>query len=149
MSGLRVPAPVLRVVGTFLVALFLGTGLLMVPAATTAPGGIGLLPAFFTATSALSVTGLVVLDTGTDFTGLGQGVILGLIQIGGMGVMLVTVLLGMLVAHRVGLAQRQTVLLETKQTDALGDTRGVVTRIVVFSLAAEALVAAVLSARFA
>ena len=71
----------------YLTALVVGTGLLMTPAATVAPGGISLLSGLFTATSALSVTGLVVLDTGQDFTFFGQIVILSLIQVGGLGVL--------------------------------------------------------------
>lgn len=75
----------------------------MTPAATVAAGGISLLSALFTATSSLSVTGLVVLDTGQDFTFFGQLVILGLIQAGGLGVLLLTTLLAMVVALRVRL----------------------------------------------
>lgn len=74
-----------RVVVSYLLALLGGTGLLMLPAATSTPGGISLLSALFTATSAISVTGLEVISTGSDFTFFGQAVILGLIQAGGLG----------------------------------------------------------------
>jgi len=84
--------PAALVLGSFLAAIAAGTALLMIPAATTQEG-ISLLDALFTATSAICVTGLVVVDTGTRFTGLGQGVILGLIQAGGLGIMTYTVMI--------------------------------------------------------
>lgn len=149
MFRVRVPKPVLTVVAAFFVALVVGTVLLMLPLSTVAPGGISLVPALFTATSALSVTGLVVLDTGSDFTFFGQVVILALIQIGGLGVMLFTLLLGILVARRAGLVARQVVAVETGQSDAFGDLRAVVRRILVFTFVTEAVVALVLTLRFA
>src|SRR5690606_16247266 len=51
---------------------------------------ISLIDALFTATSAVCVTGIVVLDTGKDFTPIGQGLILMLIQLGGLGIMTFT-----------------------------------------------------------
>ena len=101
-----------RVVVTYLAALVIGTGLLMMPSATTTPGGISLLSALFTATSAISVTGLEVLSVGGDFTFFGQAVILGLIQAGGLGILLLTTLLAMLVAGKVGLRLRESVAAE-------------------------------------
>lgn len=106
-----------RIIIGFAVVIGVGTILLMLPAATTAPGGIDALSALFTTTSAFSVTGLVVLDTGRDFTLFGQLVILALIQIGGLGVMVFTMLLGMRVARRTGMQLRQTVAAETKSED--------------------------------
>ncbi|MBD8020663.1 TrkH family potassium uptake protein [Brevibacterium gallinarum] len=137
-----------RIIIGFAVVIGVGTILLMLPAATTAPGGIDALSALFTTTSAFSVTGLVVLDTGRDFTLFGQLVILALIQIGGLGVMVFTMLLGMLVARRTGLQLRQTVAAETKSED-FGGLRAVVLRILAFSLTTEAVVACLLSVRFA
>lgn len=69
----------------FLFIIFMGTALLMLPNATH--DGISLLDALFTSTSAVCVTGLIVVDTGSYFTGFGQGVILLLIQLGGLGIM--------------------------------------------------------------
>lgn len=69
----------------FLFIIFLGTALLMLPNATH--NGISLLDALFTSTSAVCVTGLIVVDTGSYFTAFGQGVILLLIQLGGLGIM--------------------------------------------------------------
>ena len=74
--------------GSFLLVIMIGSGLLMMPNATAQP--ITYLDAFFTATSAVCVTGLTVVDTVTAFTPLGQGIIMALIQIGGLGIMTFT-----------------------------------------------------------
>ena len=72
-------------IGSFLVMILIGTLLLMLPNATH--DGISALDALFTSTSAVCVTGLIVVDTGTYFTDLGQMIILVLIQLGGLGIM--------------------------------------------------------------
>ncbi|PRX48830.1 TrkH family potassium uptake protein [Salegentibacter salegens] len=72
-------------VASFLLIIFLGTFFLLLPKATHA--GIGLIDALFTATSAVCVTGLIVVDTGSYFTTFGQSVIMVLIQLGGLGIM--------------------------------------------------------------
>ena len=72
-------------VGSFLLIIFLGTLLLLLPKATHS--GIGLIDALFTSTSAVCVTGLIVVDTGSYFTTFGQTVIMILIQLGGLGIM--------------------------------------------------------------
>ena len=69
----------------FLAAILVGTGLLLLPGMDRG-GAVGPLEALFTATSAVCVTGLVVVDTGTDLTRLGQAVVLLLIQAGGLGI---------------------------------------------------------------
>ncbi|MCR4315031.1 MAG: ATPase [Planctomycetes bacterium] len=79
------------IVGSFGAISLIGAGLLSLPAASAR--GAGFLDALFTATSAVCVTGLVTLDTGTDFTLFGQIVILLLIQTGGLGVMTFAALL--------------------------------------------------------
>lgn len=71
--------------GSFLFLILMGTGLLLLPNATV--NGIGLIDAFFTSTSAVCVTGLIVVDTATHFTLFGQIVILILFQTGALGVM--------------------------------------------------------------
>ncbi len=75
---------------TFLALCSLGTLLLLVPGATTHVKGITLVDAAFTSVSAVCVTGLTVLDTPRDFTLFGQGLILLLIQLGGLGIMSIT-----------------------------------------------------------
>lgn len=136
-----------RVVVTYLAALVIGTGLLMTPAATTAPGGISLLSSLFTTTSAISVTGLEVLSAGSDFTIFGQAVILGLIQAGGLGVLLLTTLLAMLVAGKVGLRLRESVAAEAKSSH-IGGIRPMVLRIIGLTVATELAIASALFLRF-
>ncbi|MBM3924815.1 MAG: hypothetical protein FJ320_02335 [SAR202 cluster bacterium] len=81
---------VMGVVVGFALLILIGTLLLSLPQARAPGRNLDLLDAFFTATSAVCVTGLVVQDTGTYWTGFGQGVILALIQLGGLGVMTAT-----------------------------------------------------------
>ncbi|UCS94894.1 ATPase [Echinicola marina] len=77
---------------SFLTLIGVGTILLMLPKATNAP--IHLVDALFTATSAVCVTGLIVLDTAKDFTLFGQFIIMILFQIGGLGMMTFTSFFG-------------------------------------------------------
>ncbi len=70
---------------SFLSVVLVGALLLMMPNATTQP--LSFVDALFTATSAVCVTGLIVVDTATYFTTFGQMIIMGLIQIGGLGIL--------------------------------------------------------------
>ena len=70
---------------SFLSLVLVGALLLMMPNATTQP--LSFIDALFTATSAVCVTGLIVVDTATYFTTFGQVIIMGLIQIGGLGIL--------------------------------------------------------------
>ncbi|MDX5339286.1 MAG: ATPase [Cyclobacteriaceae bacterium] len=72
-------------VGSFILIILIGTFLLMTPKATYE--GLSFIDALFTATSAVCVTGLIVVDTGSYFTDFGQVIILLLIQIGGLGIL--------------------------------------------------------------
>lgn len=88
----EITLPERLVTGTFLLAISLGTLFLKMPFSSTT-GHISLIDALFTATSATCVTGLTVLDTGKDFTLIGQIIILCLIQIGGLGTLTFSILL--------------------------------------------------------
>ncbi len=70
---------------SFLTIIFIGSVLLMLPNATHQ--GISFIDALFTSTSAVCVTGLIVVDTGSYFTEFGQILIMGLIQVGGLGIL--------------------------------------------------------------
>ena len=72
---------------TFAAIILLGAALLSLPAASRSGVSCGFRPALFTATSATCVTGLVLYDTWTQWSGFGQVVIISLIQIGGLGFM--------------------------------------------------------------
>lgn len=97
---------------SFAVIILTGTGLLLLPAASS---GIGPLEALFTATSAVCVTGLTVVDTGTVFTQFGQAVILSLIQVGGLGLMSFFAFFALFMGHTVGLGQSLSI---TRAVDA-------------------------------
>ncbi len=89
---------------SFLAAIFAGTILLQLPWATKE--GISLINAFFTATSATCVTGLIVVDTGSYFTRFGQLVILSLVQIGGLGIMTFSSLFAVLFGRKITIKGR-------------------------------------------
>ncbi|MDA8139249.1 MAG: TrkH family potassium uptake protein [Desulfobacteraceae bacterium] len=97
--------PAVLVLISFLSVIFLGTLLLMLPLSTKNEP-ITFINALFTATSAVCVTGLTVVDTGTFFTLFGQGVILLLIQIGGLGVTTISVALFRWIGKSISIRQR-------------------------------------------
>ncbi|MFC8190123.1 TrkH family potassium uptake protein [Cellulomonas sp. NPDC057328] len=136
------------VVAAFAVGLVVGTVLLALPVARRGPGGAGLLEALFTATSALCVTGLAVVDTPTYWSPFGQVVILALIQVGGFGIMTFASLLGLLVSRRLGLGSRMVAATETK-TVGMGDLRSVLLGVARVTLVVEGVTAVVLAVRFA
>lgn len=92
----------------FLAIIILGSLLLMLPFATKDRTGAVFSDALFTSTSAVCVTGLVLHDTATYWSVFGQGVILALIQIGGMGIVTVAVAFSTLAGRKIGLMQRST-----------------------------------------
>lgn len=106
----------------FLGIILLGTVLLLLPAASRNGKSCGLLGALFTATSATCVTGLVMFDTWSQFSGFGQGVILGLIEIGGLGFMSAASIVVFLMRRKVGLKQRMLMA----QALSLNEMEGVV-----------------------
>ncbi|MBO8126845.1 MAG: Trk family potassium uptake protein [Firmicutes bacterium] len=90
----------------FGILILLGAILLSLPIASSSGERLPFLDALFTSTSAVAVTGLVVVDTGTYFSLFGQLVILVLIQIGGLGFMTMTTLLALLLGKRISLRER-------------------------------------------
>lgn len=92
--------------------ILIGALCLMLPIASRNGHHLSFLDALFTSTSASCVTGLVLYDTATQFTGFGQLVILCLIQIGGLGFMTLSILVSILLHHRIGL-HRRAVLMDT------------------------------------
>lgn len=109
LAGSGIP-PARLLVGSFVVLCICGSGLLMLPAAVDEDSYFGwdYIDALFTATSATCVTGLVVQDTGTHFTVFGQGVILVLIQLGGLGIMLFGTVLAVLAGKELSLRSSDT-----------------------------------------
>ncbi|WP_241987522.1 potassium transporter TrkG [Cryobacterium sp. MDB2-33-2] len=134
-------------VAAFALAILVGTALLMLPIARVGPGGSSLLEAIFTATSAVCVTGLVVVDTATHWAPFGQVVIMLLIQVGGLGIMTFASVVGLSVLRKMSLRSRITAAAEVKSV-GLEDVRGLVLGVVGTSVLIELCVAVVLSLRF-
>jgi Trk-type K+ transport system membrane component len=105
-----------------------------------------LLTALFTATSAVCVTGLIVQDTPTYWSGFGQGVILVLFHVGGFGIMTGATLLGLLVTRRLKLSSRLIAQAETKSLK-LGDVAAVLRLILLVTVTFELLATALLALR--
>ena len=131
----------------FVVASLVGALLLLTPAASAGPGQTSFLTALFTSTSAVCVTGLVVVDTGAHWSAFGEGVILLLIQIGGFGIMSLTSVIVILLSRRLGLRHRLMAAREARSID-LGDMRGVLVGVAKLSLGVELVVAVILFLRF-
>ncbi|HLR93534.1 MAG TPA: potassium transporter TrkG [Jiangellaceae bacterium] len=145
---MRALAPAQAVVLGFAIVIAVGTGLLLLPVSAAAPDGASLVEALTTSTAAVCLTGMLVVDTATYWSAFGEVVILGLVQVGGIGIMTMTSLVGLLVAHRLGLRSRLNVAAES-HAGGLGDVRAVVTGVVRTSLVIEAATAVALTARFA
>jgi potassium uptake TrkH family protein len=141
-SPLRHPARVVLI--GFASAIATGTALLLLPIARAGPGGATPMEAAFTATSAVTVTGLGIVDTAGHWSGFGEAVILALIQLGGLGIMTFATLVLVGLSGRVGLRNR---LLAQQEVGVLtlGEVRRVVRGVVTLSLAVEALVTLILA----
>ena len=129
--------------GSFLALILGGT-----VALRTLPGlytgqPLGWVDALFTATSAVCVTGLIVVDTGTYFTGAGQALLLVLIQLGGLGLLTFTTLVILGLGRRLSLHHEGVVAGGTRLVPAV-DFRRLQRHIVVFTLGIEAIAAVVL-----
>ena len=131
----------------FLLIILTGTLLLMTPAASRSGVSCGFRPALFTATSATCVTGLVLYDTWTQFSGFGQIVILTLIQLGGLGFMSAASIFVFLTRKRVSMKQR----LIMAQAMSLNDVSGVVKlqkQVLIGTFSLEGMGAVILTLRF-
>jgi trk system potassium uptake protein TrkH len=134
---------------TFAVLVVVGTVLLALPIATASGVPATPMEALFTATSAVCVTGLTILDTANFWSPFGHVVIIALVQVGGFGFMAgSTLLLFLLVGRRTGLRDRMLVQASTGALD-LGSVTHIVRRVAVFTVAAEGLGAIVLAVAFA
>ncbi|MFM8303834.1 MAG: TrkH family potassium uptake protein [Actinomycetota bacterium] len=138
--------PARVIVLAFATVIAVGTVLLSLPLAIRGDGTLDVLTALFTATSAVCVTGLTVVDTTTYWSGFGHTVILALIQIGGLGITAFGAILVYTISSRVGIRTRMAAQTETQT--AAGDLRTLLKRVVVFVAGTEAILAAVLAARF-
>lgn len=144
MMDLRDPIRLIPLL--FLCAIALGTMLLSLPFATVDGVRAPILTALFTSTSAVAVTGLIVVDTATYWSRFGQTTILLLFQIGGLGIMTAATLFGLMAGRGFGLRERMATQIERNRLET-GDTASVLKLIFVITLSVEAVIAVILSLR--
>lgn len=140
-------SPARLAVTVFALVIALVTLLLSAPWATRSGSRAPFVDALFTATSASTVTGLVVVPTGEYWSTWGLVVILVAIKIGGLGVMTLASLLGLAVSRRIGLTQRLLVTSETK-TSRLGEVGSLLRTVILTSTLFEVAIALILLPRF-
>lgn len=140
--------PIRLVPSLFLLAIAIGTVLLCLPIATADGSGAPFLTALFTATSAVAVTGLVVVDTGTYWSPFGQVAILLLFQIGGLGIMTAATLFGLIAGRGFGLHDRMATQVERGRLET-GDALSVIKLVFAITIAVEVIVATILAIRMA
>jgi trk system potassium uptake protein len=142
---LQHPARLLPI--AFLAAIAVSTGLLLLPAARADPEGTTtLVTALFTATSAICVTGLTVVDT-THWSDFGHAVIIASVHVGGFGIMTAATLLALVVARRLGMRTRLLVAAEGRALD-MANIRGVLVRVALLQVGFEAAVAVPITLRW-
>lgn len=143
---LRHPAQYVAV--AFMGASLLGGLLLWLPFATEPGESTSFVTALFTATSAVCVTGLVVVDTAGHWSTFGELVVLGLIQVGGFGIIALSSLLVAVLARRLGLRHRLIAVAETGALD-MSDVRRLLVNVAKLTLVVEVVGAVLLAGRFA
>ncbi len=139
------PAQIL-VIG-FLTIILIGALLLNSPIASQSGESVGFINAMFTATSAVCVTGLSVVDTGTYWSLFGKGIILVLIQIGGLGFMTMATMMAILLGKKISLKERLLIQESLNQNSLEGLVR-FSKHIVILTFIIEGLGALFLSFRF-
>jgi trk system potassium uptake protein TrkH len=129
--------PAKTLIGSFLILIIAGSGMLMLPKSHNT-SQMSLVDALFTATSATCVTGLIVKDTGADFSLMGQIVILTLIQLGGLGIVVFGAVLALLL--RQALSVRESAAMQDLlSAQTLGRISNMIGFIFVTTIAIEAI----------
>lgn len=144
--GLLTPSRLLA--AGFAGAIAFGTLLLALPISSATGLSVGVVNALFTATSAVCVTGLTVVDTATAYSKFGQAVILVLIQAGGLGIMTMSTALAIMLGKRITLRER-LVIQEAMGEFGLSGLVRLLRYVVMMTLAFELVGAVVLSMRWA
>jgi len=127
--------------------ILLGAILLALPIASKSGHSLRFLDALFTSTSAVCVTGLVVVDTGTHFTQFGQFVIISLIQVGGLGFMTFSTLLAILLGKKIGLKERLLIQESFNQLTLSGLVK-LIRNVIITTLIFEGIGGIILTIRF-
>jgi trk system potassium uptake protein TrkH len=141
----RLSAPRLIVLA-FAGLILLGTLLLKIPAANN---GISWMDAFFESVSAVTVTGLQAVSPAEDFTPLGQGILAGLIQLGGLGIMTAATVGALLIGRRMGFRELLIVREELASPDAPRNVARLIGQVALITLLVELVGVVTLTARFA
>lgn len=131
----------------FLALILIGTALLALPAAAKNGQSIGLFSSFFTATSAVCVTGLVAVDTGTAFSLFGQITLLVLIQVGGLGFMVFATMIMVMLGRKISLKGRMLIR-ESMNGASLSELSGLTGLYLLLALGIEAVGMGLLALRF-
>ena len=131
----------------FLAVILLGTVLLALPIAAKNGQSIGLFDSLFTSTSAVCVTGLVVVDTGTTFSLFGQIVLIVLIQVGGLGFMVFATMLMVMLGRKISIRGRMLIR-ESMNASSLSDLGSLTRLYLLLSLAIELIGTVTLCFRF-
>ncbi|MDA3813186.1 MAG: TrkH family potassium uptake protein [Candidatus Cloacimonetes bacterium] len=132
---------------SFALAILIGSVLLWLPQASTNSGSLSYCDALFTATSATCVTGLIVVDTGIDFTHFGQIVILILIQIGGLGIMTISTFFMYLISGRLNIFDRD-IIFDAFSQDPIRNFKRLLMTVFGYTAALELLGACLLFTQF-
>ena len=143
----RDPRPEEWLVFGFMSIILLGSLLLALPISTKDGQSVGFFDSLFTATSAVCVTGLVAVDTGTTFSLFGQVVLLTLIQVGGLGFMVFATRVMMMLGRRISIKNRMLIR-ESMNGASLSNLGSVARRYLLLALGIEAVGAALLAIRF-
>lgn len=146
LKKIELTPPQILVIG-FAAIILAGSALLSLPIASATGEPLSFLNAFFTATSATCVTGLVVVDTGTSFTLFGQIVIILLIQVGGLGFMTMGTLFAFALKKRISLKER-LVLQEAMNQGSMEGIVRLIRKVIQYSLTIEAAGALIFSIRW-
>ncbi len=141
-------SPAQLIATSFAAAIALGALLLSLPVAHAPGAEIGFLAALFTATSAVCVTGLIVVDTGSDYSRFGQTVIMLLIQAGGFGILTLGVLVALATGRRLGFRERLNLQAQLNALHVGGVVR-LIRSLVLVVVGVELLGALLLYGRFA
>ncbi|MCR3956421.1 MAG: TrkH family potassium uptake protein [Gudongella sp.] len=131
----------------FMGLIFLGSILLNLPIASADGNSIGLLDALFTSASAVCVTGLIVVNTATHWSLFGQGIILLLIQIGGLGIMTMATMVALIMGKKISLKERLIIKEQMNQETMSGMVR-LILYVLAMTFSIEAVGAVLLSFDF-
>ncbi|MDR7086549.1 potassium uptake TrkH family protein [Aeromicrobium panaciterrae] len=148
---LKMPAsishPVRLLPLTFFALIVLGTLLLLLPVAREGAGSPSFMAAFFTSASAVTVTGLATVDTSSYWSPTGQGIILVLVEIGGLGIIALATILGLFIGGRLGLRTRLVAQADMHVVN-IGEVRPLFKRVAFTMLFFQTVTAIVLTLRY-